>query len=144
MTLMDTTTRTISADISSTAAAVARCMIAALFLKSGIDKALAPDGTVQLIASTGLPWPMVGYGGALVLEVGGATALILGYRTAVFAWLLAIYSLTTAAIFHSQFADANQAIHFLKNVSIAGGLVQLALTGPGRLSVDAGRSGMHQ
>lgn len=140
MTLMETTARTIPAGASSIAAAIARCMIAALFLKSGIDKALAPDGTILFIASTGLPLPIVGYCGAVMLELGGAAALIVGYRTAIVAWLLAIYSLTTAAIFHNHFANADQTIHFLKNISIAGGLIQLAVTGPRRLSIDAGRS----
>jgi len=42
-------------------------------------------------------------------------------------------------VFHSQFADQNQLIHFLKNVAIAGGLLQVAAFGAGALSVDGRR-----
>ena len=40
--------------------------------------------------------------------------------------MLAIFSITAAIFFHSNFADQNQAIHFLKNFAIAGGLLQVA------------------
>jgi len=43
-------------------------------------------------------------------------------------------------LFHSNFADQNQAIHFLKNFAIAGGLLQVAAVGAGRWSLDVRRS----
>jgi putative oxidoreductase len=51
-----------------------------------------------------------------------------------------VFSLATAISFHSNFADQNQMIHFLKNVMIAGGLLQIAAFGAGALSVDSRRS----
>jgi putative oxidoreductase len=44
--------------------------------------------------------------------------------------------LATAISFHSNFADQNQMIHFLKNIMIAGGLLQIAAFGAGALSID--------
>ena len=44
--------------------------------------------------------------------------------------------MATAVSFHSNFADQNQMIHFLKNVMIAGGLLQIAAFGAGALSID--------
>jgi len=52
---------------------------------------------------------------------------------------MAAFTLVTALVFHSQFADQNQLIHFLKNVAIAGGLLQVAAFGAGALSVDGRR-----
>ena len=49
---------------------------------------------------------------------------------------MALFSLATAVSFHSNFADQNQMIHFLKNVMIAGGLLQIAAFGAGAISVD--------
>ena len=42
----------------------------------------------------------------------------------------------TAVSFHNNFADQNQMIHFLKNVMIAGGLLQIVGFGAGAISVD--------
>ena len=43
------------------------------------------------------------------------------------------------AFFHNNFADQNQVIHFVKNLAIAGGLLQVGVAGAGRLSLDARR-----
>ncbi len=45
----------------------------------------------------------------------------------------------TAIFFHRNFADQNQMIHFLKNVMIAGGLLQIVYFGAGPMSIDAAR-----
>ena len=50
--------------------------------------------------------------------------------------LLAGYSLLTALIFHTNFADQIEMIMFLKNVSIAGGFLLLVANGAGPLSLD--------
>ena len=38
--------------------------------------------------------------------------------------------------FHHNFADQDQMIHFLKNVMMAGGLLQIAAFGAGAVSID--------
>ena len=53
---------------------------------------------------------------------------------------LAAFALATAVSFHNNFADQNQMIHFLKNVMMAGGLLQIVAFGAGALSVDNRRS----
>jgi putative oxidoreductase len=57
-------------------------------------------------------------------------------QTRIVAAVLARFSLATAFSFHSNFADQNQMIHFLKNVMMAGGLLQIVAFGAGVLSVD--------
>lgn len=50
---------------------------------------------------------------------------------------LAVFSVIAAVFFHHDFADQNQMIHFLKNVMMAGGLLQIVFFGAGPLSLDA-------
>jgi putative oxidoreductase len=72
----------------------------------------------------------------VAVELGGGLLLIAGFRTRLVAAALVLFSLATAVSFHSNFADQNQMIHFLKNVMIAGGLLQIAAFGAGALSID--------
>jgi putative oxidoreductase len=53
-------------------------------------------------------------------------------------WLLFLFMIPTTLIFHTNFGDPNQMIHFLKNLAIMGGLLYVAGYGAGRLSMDAG------
>ena len=63
--------------------------------------------------------------------------LVLGFRARVVAFAMAVFVLATAVFFHRNFADQNQIIHFLKNIMIIGGLLQIAHFGAGRYSLDA-------
>src|SRR5882672_6511602 len=116
-------------------------MIAGLFLLSGVGKIAAPAVTQAYIASSGLPLPIVGYLVAIVVEVGGGLLLAVGYRTSFVAIGMAVFTFATAVFFHNNFADQNQMIHFLKNVAIVGGLLQVAAFGAGSISIDGLREG---
>jgi putative oxidoreductase len=116
-----------------------RMFLSAIFLISGVGKVAAPAATIGYIASTGLPFPQLGLAIAVFTELGVGTALLVGYRTRMAATWLAIFCLATAAIFHSSFGDQNQFIHFLKNIAMCGGLLQVVAFGPGRFSLDARR-----
>jgi len=116
--------------------AVGRVLLALMFVISGIGKLAAPDATQGFIASVGLPVPMISYLLAILIEVGGGLLLILGYQTRSASFALAAFTLVTALVFHSDFADQNQMIHFLKNISITGGLLQVAAFGAGNWSLD--------
>ena len=121
-------------------AALGRVLIAAIFLYSGFGKIMAPEGTQAYIAAAGLPLPIVGYVLAVIVEVGGGLLLLIGYQTRLVALIIALYSIVAALAFHSQFADQNQLIHFMKNFCIAGGLLQIVAFGAGSMSVDARRA----
>jgi putative oxidoreductase len=118
-------------------ALVGRILIALPFLLSGIGKISAPAMTQGYIASVGLPLPVLGYAIAIAVEVGGGLLLLLGYRTRAIAAAMAVFALATAFGFHTNFADQNQMIHFMKNLMITGGLLQVAAFGAGRFSIDA-------
>ena len=72
----------------------------------------------------------------VAVELGGGMLLVLGYRARLAALALAVFSLAAAVSFHSNFADQNQMIHFLKNVMMAGGLLQIAAFGAGAISIE--------
>jgi putative oxidoreductase len=116
-----------------------RVMIGAPFVLSGLGKLMAHDATVGYIGSVGLPLPQVAWLIALLVEIGGGALLISGFRARSVALIMAVFALATAVFFHRNFADQNQMIHFLKNVMLAGGLLQIVYFGAGPLSVDASR-----
>jgi putative oxidoreductase len=118
-------------------ALIGRVLIAMPFLLSGIGKIAAPAATQGYITSAGLPLPLVAYAIAVVIEVGGSVLLLLGIKTRLAALAMAVFTIATAVAFHADFADQNQMIHFLKNVMIAGGLLQLTAFGAGAFSIDA-------
>jgi putative oxidoreductase len=118
---------------------VGRLALASLFLFSGLGKLAAPAATQGYIASVGLPLPVLGYLFAIAIELGGGALLVLGYRTRVVAAIMTVFTLATAFAFHHAFGDQNQLIHFLKNISIAGGLLQVVAFGGGEVSLDARR-----
>jgi putative oxidoreductase len=125
---------------STTLAAAGRLMLAAIFLISGLGKLADPAGTQAYISAAGLPAPMLAYLAAVAVEVGGGLLLVLGYRTRIVALVIAGFSIVAALGFHRNFADMNQMIHFLKNIAMAGGLLQVAAFGAGSFSLDARRA----
>jgi putative oxidoreductase len=117
-----------------------RLMIGLPFAMSGFGKLATYGATTGMIAAVGLPLPPLAFAVAVAVELGGGLLLVAGYHTRYVAAVLAVFALATAVSFHSNFADQNQMIHFLKNVMMAGGLLQIVTFGAGALSVDNRRS----
>jgi putative oxidoreductase len=74
--------------------------------------------------------------GAIFFELIGVITLVLGYFARFGAFLLLIFLIPTTIIFHTNFAEQGQMIHFMKNVSMFGGLLVLLAVGAGRFSFD--------
>jgi putative oxidoreductase len=113
-----------------------RLLIGLPFAMSGLSKLAAIGPTTEMIRAAGLPLPPMALALAVIVELGGGILLVAGFRTRIVASVLALFSLATAVSFHSNFADQNQMIHFLKNVMMAGGLLQIVAFGAGALSID--------
>ena len=125
---------------------VARILLALVFLVAGVRKVMAPAASAGYLAKLGFPAPEVMVWVAIAFELGGAILLILGWKTRWGALALALFTLIATFAAHrfwefdaAQYA--NQMNHFLKNLAIVGGMVLLAATGPGPLSVDGRRRG---
>lgn len=114
-----------------------RVLLGAPFVMSGLGKLAAYAGTVGYISAAGLPAAPLAYVLAVAIEVGGGLLLMAGYKARWVALVMAAFSLATALFFHHNFADQNQMVHFLKNVMMAGGLLQIAYFGAGAWSMDA-------
>ena len=122
-------------------ALVGRILLAVMFIISGFGKIAGFDGTVGYIASKGLPLPQLVAIGTIALELGGGLMLAAGFKARWAALALAVFTLLAAILFHNFWAaeaaaKMGQQINFMKNISIAGGMLMVFAFGPGRLSVD--------
>lgn len=115
---------------------VARFLIAPLFLLSGLNKLGSAEATIAWIDAAGLPFATLGYIAAVIVEIFGSLALIVGFKTRYVAAIMAVFTVAAALAFHNQLSDQNQFIHFFKNIAIAGGLLQIVAFGAGRFSLD--------
>jgi putative oxidoreductase len=113
-----------------------RLLIGLPFAIGGLSKLAAYGPTTAMITAAGLPLPPLAFAVAVAVELGGGLLLIAGYQARLVATVLALFCLVTAFSFHSNFADQNQMFHFLKNVMMAGGLLQIVAFGAGVISVD--------
>jgi putative oxidoreductase len=117
-------------------ALLGRIMMSAIFIESGIGKAMAPAATMAGFARLGLPVPSAAYALALLVEIGMGVALLVGWRIRWAALALALWCVATAVVAHYHPGDRNQMIHFMKNICMAGGFLQIVAFGAGRLSLD--------
>src|ERR1700747_2828525 len=118
---------------------IGRILIGLPFAMSGVGKLAAYGPTTAIIAAVGLPIPPLVFAVAVAVELGGGLLLVLGYQVRPAALALAIFSVAAAVSFHNNFADQNQMFHFLKDVMIAGGLLQIAAFGAGAISIEQWR-----
>ena len=119
-----------------------RILLGLIFVLSGIFKIPGWENTLGFMAAKGMPLAPLFLVGAIVVEIGAGLALILGYQARIAAAALAGFSIVAALIFHNfwtltGFEQQGEMVHFLKNLSIAGGLLLVVAFGPGRLSIGA-------
>ena len=75
---------------------------------SGLGKIGAYAGTAGYMASVGVPGALLP--AVIALEVLGAIAIIIGWKTRITAVLLAGFTLLAGVLFHNNFADQIQMI----------------------------------
>jgi putative oxidoreductase len=120
---------------------VGRILIGLPFMMSGVSKIIGYDATIALIQTSTLPLPPpLAYAAAIAVEVGCGLLIIVGFQTRIVATVFALFCLATAVFFHAHFADPNQTFHFIKNIIMAGGLIQIVAYGAGAFSIDNRRS----
>lgn len=119
---------------------VGRILLVAIFPISAWSKITGWPGIVQMLAQQGAPLPMPGGVLAILVEMLAALLVILGLWTRWAAVALMLYVAGATIIAH-RFWDVappqqfGQMMQFLKSLAMIGGLLLLALVGPGRYAV---------
>ena len=113
---------------------IGRIFLSAVFLIAGVNKIFNYEGTTAYMESFGVPGFL--YIPAIILEILFPLLIIIGYQTKISALIMAIFSVSLAIIFHTDFSNQMQVMSFLKNFAIAGGFIIIFINGPSRWSID--------
>lgn len=105
----------------------ARILMPILFISAGWGKVTGYAGTQQYMEAIGVPGALLPL--TILLELGGGLAVLFGLLTRTTALLTAGFTILTAFLFHSNFADGVNQLMFMKNLTIAGGYLVLAVAG---------------
>ena len=114
--------------------ALGRIFLSSLFLIEGVKKFFLKEETIIYMEEYGVPEIL--FFPSLVLEILFPILLIVGYKTKISASIMALFTLTVAIIFHSDFQNHLELIAFLKNVAIAGGFLVIVANDPKICSID--------
>ena len=128
----------------SYASLVARLLLALMFILTGFGKLTDIQGTAGYIASGGLPFPTLLAVAVGLFELLGGIALVIGFQARIIGLLMALFTIAASVAFHPYWSvPAEQQyitqLLFMKNMSVAGGMLLLSALGAGPLSVDAAR-----
>jgi putative oxidoreductase len=94
-------------ETENTAALLGRVAMSLIFIHGGWGKLLAPVATQAMLAGHHLPMVQLGWILAVVVELGGGLAILIGLFTRPVGLVLAIWCVATALIGHANFADRN-------------------------------------
>ena len=115
---------------------VARLCLASLFIFSGLEKAFAYRGAVGFAASFGVPFAQYSMIGAIVLELGSASALLTRRYCRYGAAVLAVWMLVLNPWFHQFWAAAPEDWQmmidsFFHHFVMIGGMIYVVVFGAG-------------
>ena len=114
--------------------AFGRILLSSLFLVEGLKKFFFQEETIMYMEDYGIPGILLFP--SIVLEVLFPILLIIGYKTRFSASIMALFTLTVALIFHTNFENQMELIIFLKDFAIAGGFLIIAANEPKIFSID--------
>ena len=113
---------------------IGRIFLSTVFLIAGVNKIFNYEGTTAYMEGFGVPGFL--YIPAIILEILFPLLIIIGYKTKISALIMALFSVSLAIIFHTDFSNQMQVMSFLKNFAIAGGFIIIFVNGPSRWSID--------
>ena len=111
-----------------------RILLSSLFLIEGVRKFFFQEETIMYMEDYGVPEIL--FFPSIILEVLFPILLIIGYKTRFSASIMALFTLTVALIFHTNFENQMELIIFLKDIAIAGGFLIIAANEPKICSID--------
>ena len=113
---------------------IGRIFISLIFLIAGVGKIFNYEGTIGYMESFGIPGYLLIP--AIIIEILFPLLVIIGYKTKLAAIILALFTISLAIIFHTDFSNQMQLMSFLKNFAIAGGFLIIFVRGAGKYSID--------
>lgn len=126
-------------------ALIGRILLALIFIISGFGKLTHYAASEAYMTNAGLPMAGLLLPLTILVELGGGLLIAAGLFARSIAVLEFLFLIPVSLVFH-HFWDLpaaqamGQQIHFLKNLSIMGGMLLLAYAGPGSWSLDARRA----
>lgn len=116
------------------AAPTGRLLLSMMFFMSGLTKVSQYEGTQGYMEAMGVPGGLLPL--VILTEVLGGLALMLGWKTKYAALALAGFSILSAVLFHADVSNQVEMTNFMKNLTIAGGLLFVFSQGPGAYALD--------
>lgn len=126
--------RTAEDALRDTGLLAGRCLLVFIFLHEGFGILGNYAAAAAYMQKSGVPSLLLP--AVIALQLGGGLLVAAGIMTRLSALAFAAFCILTAVLFHWQFADHNQLLHFQKDLAIAGGFLVLACCGPGSWSLD--------
>ena len=114
--------------------AFGRIILSSLFLIEGVRKFFFQEETMMYMEEYGVPEIL--FFPSIILEILFPILLIIGYKTRFSAFIMALFTLSVAIIFHTDFQNQMELIFFLKDIAIAGGFLIIAFNEPKICSID--------
>ena len=114
--------------------AFGRILISSLFLIEGIRKFFFQEETMMYMEEYGVPEML--FFPSVILEILFPILLIIGYKTRFSAFIMALFTLSVAIIFHTNFDNQMEFVIFLKDIAIAGGFLIISTNEPKNLTID--------
>jgi putative oxidoreductase len=114
---------------------IGRLLLALIFLHESITLIGGFTAASAYMAKVGVPRFMLLP--TIALQFGAGLMLAFGFHARLGALSLGLFCLVTAFLFHTNFSNTNELLHFEKDLAIAGGLLVLMVKGAGAWSVDA-------
>ena len=112
-----------------------RIFLSFLFLFEGIKKLFFfQEETQMYMEEYGIPEIL--FFPSTLLEIILPIFIIIGFKTRLCASILVIFTISVTLIFHMDFNNQMQLITFLKNISIAGGLLIIVANENRHFSID--------
>jgi putative oxidoreductase len=129
-----------------------RILLSFLFIMAGFGKLADPASTAGMIQGAGFPSATALAYAAGLYELVAGLFILVGFQTKLTAWSVALFCVFTGLVFHSGtvaiegwpegalgWINTLNQIMLMKNITLAGGYIALAIVGAGAYSIDARR-----
>lgn len=115
-----------------------RILLAGGFVMGAVSKIPGTESFTMQVGMTvaaGVPFATVAVTLAFILELVAGVAIIIGWQTRLFAFILMLFTILLTALFHMNFADPMAFGIFMGHLYLIGGLLYVSVYGAQRMAV---------